>query len=782
MLNTPGVVTDADLHVLGGDLEGEGLFGRLKTLITDAYYREDHDLVVNTPSMLGGTARTKPVRYWIDQGASVTHFHYFSRPDTSARLTSALKGDSSQFHVLEAEPSSVSMDDYRKRAATPQPTVVVVPGIMGSELRLGTRRVWLELLALAGGGLSRLGADAAGVEATGLVANNYAELCRFLANSHTVVPFPYDWRLGIGPAGDRLATTLSAIADQAEATNQPVRIIAHSMGGLVVRAMLATKAGAAVWARLASHPASRIVMLGTPNGGSHAIAALLLGRDSLVRKLALLDLRHDHAGLLETIAAFDGVLDLLPGDGQGLDLFNRKTWDELFLLDAPQDRGIFGASGVASSKSAGFRWSPPEAGRLQAARKRREGLLAAWPEPGRLIYVAGVADETASDVVIDRQAEPTRRVKVMATTEGDGRVLWSTGIPQGAAVFYMDATHGDLANTGWAFPALLDLLTSGHTSKLPATPPRRRSARQTFELRVREPEMLPDEADLVATATGGTRSKSHRKDAPDELMAPCGSRQSRARVVCRAHRPLPGRCDRRRGSVSRPAVESTIVGAATDGALRRRAAERGCGAERHWRPGEAAPGRNRRRPRARRRAHTGPTGIRARARADDVWRGVGGAKQTRTPAGVAAGGRRRDSHRGDVAPRRFRRRRRGRWPTASRRSRGPSRARTGGSARPEIRRQVRRRWRFASHAWTSSSCTRIAPSKPRMPCSGWRGAARTKASSSPICCRSGAAACGGLDTILARRGGSGSASPLPSVRTRRRCATRRRSAGCSSRR
>ncbi len=109
MLNTPGVVTDADLHVLGGDLEGEGLFGRLKTLITDAYYREDHDLVVNTPSMLGGTARTHPVRYWIDQGASVTHFHYFSRPDTSARLTSALKGDSSI--------SSTSSKPSRRRSA-----------------------------------------------------------------------------------------------------------------------------------------------------------------------------------------------------------------------------------------------------------------------------------------------------------------------------------------------------------------------------------------------------------------------------------------------------------------------------------------------------------------------------------------------------------------------------------------------------------------------------------------------------------------------------------------
>ena len=66
MLNRPGVETAADLHVLGGDLEGAGIIGRLKTLVTDLYYREDHDLVVNTPAMLGGTERVAPIRYWID--------------------------------------------------------------------------------------------------------------------------------------------------------------------------------------------------------------------------------------------------------------------------------------------------------------------------------------------------------------------------------------------------------------------------------------------------------------------------------------------------------------------------------------------------------------------------------------------------------------------------------------------------------------------------------------------------------------------------------------------
>ena len=92
MLNNPDVRTAADLHVLGGDLAGAGFFGRLKTLVTDFYYRDDHDVVVNTPAMLGGIERTQPVRYWIDTGDQVTHFHYFSRPDTAQRLVSALTG------------------------------------------------------------------------------------------------------------------------------------------------------------------------------------------------------------------------------------------------------------------------------------------------------------------------------------------------------------------------------------------------------------------------------------------------------------------------------------------------------------------------------------------------------------------------------------------------------------------------------------------------------------------------------------------------------------------
>ena len=244
MLNRPGAATGADLHVIGGDLAGGGLFGRLKTLASDLYYRDDHDLVVNTPAMLGGLERTGPVRYWIDTGPEVTHFHYFSRPDTVRRLVTALAGDAADFHTLTAKPSAIAAGDYRKRASEGErPIVFVIPGIMGSELSVGDRVVWLSLLSLATRGLSKLSIDAVGVRPTGVVYSAYARLCEYLSASHEVRPFPYDWRKPLEQSASDLRTAIEEAVRLAKPHGQPIRLLAHSMGGLVVRTMFGTRGG-----------------------------------------------------------------------------------------------------------------------------------------------------------------------------------------------------------------------------------------------------------------------------------------------------------------------------------------------------------------------------------------------------------------------------------------------------------------------------------------------------------------------------------------------------------
>jgi hypothetical protein len=502
LLNRPDVRTDADLHVLGGDLAGGGLLGRLKTLVTDFYYRDDHDLVVNTPAMFGGAERTASVRYWIDTGSEVTHFGYFARPDTARRVVSALTDGGLEFRTLEARPSAVTSADYVKRAGVSRPVVFVLPGIMGSELHVSDRPVWVNMIALARGGLGLLAAKD-GVTPAGLIRQSYGALCDFLDRTHEVVPFPYDWRRPLDESARALQQAIERMLPAAEAARQPIRLLAHSMGGLVARAMLATEAGARTWGRMCQHPGARLVMLGTPNGGSHAIPAMLMGRDALVKKLALLDLRSSHAQLLETITGFEGVLHLLPHAGT-LDFFDPATWQRLLDLDAPSARGVFGSK-VATNKSAGFRWALPAAPALAQAKSALAAVRETPLDPARVVYVAGVADETAADIVFDESAKAGRRVTVLASRRGDGRVLWETGIPPGVPTYFMDTTHGDLANDRRHFNALGDLLHAGATSKLPTVAPARREADAVFEMREPMPAMVPDEAEIIADALGGRR-------------------------------------------------------------------------------------------------------------------------------------------------------------------------------------------------------------------------------------------------------------------------------------
>ncbi len=66
-----------------------------KTLLSDAFYWTDNDLVVQTRSMYGGAPRAKTAngsgaRFLLDQGGKVSHFNYFSNERTVQAIASAL--------------------------------------------------------------------------------------------------------------------------------------------------------------------------------------------------------------------------------------------------------------------------------------------------------------------------------------------------------------------------------------------------------------------------------------------------------------------------------------------------------------------------------------------------------------------------------------------------------------------------------------------------------------------------------------------------------------------
>jgi pimeloyl-ACP methyl ester carboxylesterase len=108
--------------------------------------------------------------------------------------------------------------------------------VFGTLLDAQGQRIWIDLPQLAIGGLARLETNDPCIEPAGLVDLYYADLIEHLSATHTVIPFPYDWRHSVWEEANRFA---DALDERLLETDRPVRIVAHSMGGLVARAALA---------------------------------------------------------------------------------------------------------------------------------------------------------------------------------------------------------------------------------------------------------------------------------------------------------------------------------------------------------------------------------------------------------------------------------------------------------------------------------------------------------------------------------------------------------------
>ena len=480
VLNRPGVATAADLSVVAGDIEGGTLLGRLALRVADWFYDGEHDLVVDTASMGGGTARSVGARRFFEQGAGVSHFSYFRNRSTVTKLTAGLRrtdGDEAGFAPLRPEPPSEFRPPPR-RDGRPLPTVFVLPGITGSELTVGAQRVWLDLLQIARGRLGEINIERRDVVATAPIGKYYNDLMTHLAADHEVVPFAYDWRRTIREAGQLLADRL---AHRLEASPLPVRIVAHSLGGLV--ALMAFALSPKVWADFRERAGSRLLFLATPYAGSFSIARLLLGEERLLTQLQLLDLTRDQEGILALIARMPGVLELLPrGAAEGF------TGDAIWK---------------ALRRARRHGWVDPAAADLASAADTFALIAGAPIDPERMAYVAGQAEATP----VGMEIEDDRRVRFLATARGDGRVPWDTGIPKGLRqVFWAEAVHGDLSAYQPAFAAYAEILASGTTTRLRTSePPLARGAPERFELPPDTPAIFPDEDDLRAAALGGTR-------------------------------------------------------------------------------------------------------------------------------------------------------------------------------------------------------------------------------------------------------------------------------------
>jgi pimeloyl-ACP methyl ester carboxylesterase len=220
----------------------------------------------------------------------------------------------------EAEYTSLQTMAVAAAAVTPDPDrcVIVVPGLMGSQLHLQRERpapddiLWLDPVDISQGQLNLLTMPGAPVMAGGPVLHGYLPLkLALLAAGYTVRCFAYDWRRDISESGAALARQIST---------EPARdisIVAHSMGGLVARIAMNSSAG---------HLIQRIITLGTPHGGSYAPVQAVRGVYPLVRRLAQIDHAHSAEVLARDVfSSFYSLYQMMPLDNTP-DLINSRNW------------------------------------------------------------------------------------------------------------------------------------------------------------------------------------------------------------------------------------------------------------------------------------------------------------------------------------------------------------------------------------------------------------------------------------------------------------------------
>ncbi|HEY6515976.1 MAG TPA: hypothetical protein VIY50_07510 [Steroidobacteraceae bacterium] len=344
------------------------------------------------------------------------------------------------------------------------PHVVVVPGILGSQLGIARQRplpndvLWVDPIDIQVGRLGLLALDAgAPIVPLGAVLYSHLKLrLRLRAAGFAVTIHDYDWRLGIEDSGASLADRLR------ELSSRRVAIVAHSMGGLLSRTALALPG---------TRHVERAVLLGTPNQGSFAPVQALRGTYAVVRKIARLDGATTAERLTEEVFnSFPSLYQMIPvySGKNAADLMDPRAWPE---------------AGPALRQPL-----------LERARRFREGLP---PADERFIAIAGVGQETVTAVSKGRDG-----FVYTVTRHGDGTVPASSAALT-ANTYFAKAAHSDLTRESQVASAIVDLLRKGVTKRLPT----RWTSNSRAQARVSDRELRRTHADKVdwASLTAGQR-------------------------------------------------------------------------------------------------------------------------------------------------------------------------------------------------------------------------------------------------------------------------------------
>ena len=318
-----------------------------------------------------------------------------------------------------ASPDDLTVvEGFSPNSGKKRQPVVVVPGVMGSELWLGNDKIWPNVRAIfTNPELLTLG-DKSPLEPRGLVNDvvvvpnfikleQYGRLGDYLQESlgyergKDLMEFAYDWRRDLRDSAKRLAEAI----DNWD-VEPPITIIAHSMGSLVSRYFVERLGG--------NRKIGRLIVIGGPHGGSPSML------NQLATKVSVLPFGFLGDRLRDIVASFDSSYCLLPVDTVVVDQHGKKY-------------------GILEDES----WLQEQfLGKLRNARafRRELGMRSSVPT----VSVFGYSINTLAEVRVQRAHDGSWSQIKPVNESGDDTVPENSAILEGTEIHPVQQHHGAL--------------------------------------------------------------------------------------------------------------------------------------------------------------------------------------------------------------------------------------------------------------------------------------------------------------------------------------------------
>lgn len=530
-LNHPEETIHSPLYVIAGHNKLSLKPKAFVTIIARLIFYGKNDWIVDTKSMTRGLFRNQKIGYYYHEGDEVNHFNYFANRKTQEAIKNAVLAPKDtlapEFEAFDrnlpanADRGWIFGNLKPEKVSGDKPVIIMLPGILGSNLSKDGHEIYLSVDDVLMGRMVELELNAKNVQPTSLIKKFYGKFAKKFSDTYDVAVFPFDWRLDLRKEAKRLDAYISGILDITG--NKSVKIVAHSMGGLVVRSFIQNHA--ATWKRITDRPDYRVIFLGSPLGGSYLIPEIMVGSGGRIKQMAGMDLIHEKDELLKVFNKYDGLFNLLPIDATQHDFADMATWKKI------------------KENFTSFDWPLPTASTVNNFKQFKEEInnfdIGIYSDKN-IIYIAGKSDKTTNGFYYKTHSADGDTLTFTETPYGDGSVTWATGIPaeikNGDRVYYVRVGHGDLANEPDIFPGIADLLNTGITSKLSKTPPVKRGEPEVQDKREQLMEDTTfDNFENVMVGSVATGEAEETFTLPINIILKCGDLKYAAHPILVGH-------------------------------------------------------------------------------------------------------------------------------------------------------------------------------------------------------------------------------------------------------